>query len=268
MSRSHRGPRNLDLLAKSIVQAAVPLDRPTEAVLAIVGLAVMLAPHGYAVRTLDRLAASGTPAADAVTLIDGGVARTPHLWGRYDILLDPLRQATGTETSERAVGQIAKILVSADPDRHCGDDAAYGPDLLGALYGRLRSGRSLAAAGAFYTPPNVALMIAMLTDPEENTSICDPAVGSGVMLWAGATAMRRAGRDPRTCRWYGIDTDPVAIAIAAINTATWNLHDVTVLHRGNGLTATAGEMHEAERDRLAAGLARYAHPAGAAARTA
>lgn len=263
MSRRPSGPRNLDALAKALASAATPLDRPTEVILALAGVAVMLAPHDYAAPALDTLAASDTPAAHAVELIDGGVALTPHLWGRYDPLLDPLRQATGTP-GERAVGHIAELLASADPDQHCGDDAAYGPDLLGGLYSRLRSGRSLSAAGAFYTPPAVALCMAMVTDPAEHTSICDPAVGSGVMLWAGATAMRRAGRDPRTCRWYGIDTDPIAIAIATINTATWNLHDVTVLHHGNGLTATTAEMHQAERDRLAAGLARYAPDRGAA----
>lgn len=262
MSRRPSGPRNLDSLAKSLAGAAAPLDRPTEAILALAGIAVMLAPHGYAARALETLTGSDTPAADAVELIDGAVALTPHLWGRYDPLLDPLRQAVGV--NERAVGRIAEVLTSADPDQHCGDDATYGPDLLGALYGRLRSGRSLSAAGAFYTPPSVALCMALLTDPAEHTSICDPAVGSGIMLWAGATAMRRAGRDPRTCRWYGIDTDPIAIAIAAINTATWNLHDVTVLHRGNGLTATADEMHHAERDRLSAGIARYARDSDAA----
>ena len=253
--RPTRAPR-LDQLATNLAGAAAGLAQPTEVILALTGLGVMLAPHAAARRTLDRLAGSDDPAAHALEIISGGVAVTPHLWGHFDPLLAALQQAADSD-DHKAIGRLAGLLADADLDQHCGDDASYGPDLLGGMYSQLRSPGGRAARGAFYTPPSVALLMAMMTMPTEHSTVCDPTVGSGLMLWAAATAMRQAGLDPRTCTWFGVDIDPIALAIAAINTATWNLHDITVLHCGNGLVVTPAQMLDSHQARLRAGARRY-----------
>lgn len=250
-----RSPRNLDQLTTSLAGAANGLAHRTEVILALTSLGVMLAPHTAASSTLGYLTGSATPAADAVALIDGGLAVTPHLWGHYAPLRAAVQDAVDN-AAEQPVGRLAELLAGADLDQHCGDEARYGPDLLGALYSRLR-GSAGRAAGAVYTPAPLALLMAMMATPTENSTVCDPAVGSGILLWAAATAMRRSDLDPRTCVWFGVDTDPLAVAIAAVNTATWNLHDVTVLHCGNGLTATPAHLLDSNRTRLAAGARRY-----------
>lgn len=57
----------------------------------------------------------------------------------------------------------------------------YYDDILGRFYQRYFSrGRG----GDYYTPWNVALLMAEILNPKPNDTLCEPAVGSGVMLLA------------------------------------------------------------------------------------
>jgi hypothetical protein len=98
-------------------------------------------------------------------------------------------------------------------------------DLLGCVYTTMRSHRAKAARGEFYTPPNVAEMMARMSlgGLEPGQSICDPTAGTGGLLRAAASALRADGRDPGDYVWYGCDIAPVAVAGLAVNAHIWGL---------------------------------------------
>ena len=80
---------------------------------------------------------------------------------------------------------------------------------------------SYGKGGEFYTPFNIAVMMAKILDPDQNDRVCDPCVGSGTMLLAtryvihekyGWVASSRFGRN-----LYGIDISLNATKMAKIN---------------------------------------------------
>lgn len=96
-------------------------------------------------------------------------------------------------------------------------DGNYG-DPLGTFYmDRFSHGRG----GEYYTPWNVAYMMAKMLDPTENDTICDPCCGSGILLLAtrciihekyGWIASSRFGRN-----MYGMDISSRGAKMAKIN---------------------------------------------------
>lgn len=253
----------VDQLAERLggIASTLPLGVP-HTVLAVLVLGVTLAEHSVANATYEAIADSANPATTAAEILDGGVALTPQLWRHIDVLADALRSNVGDADRERTVGRLAETLAEADLDTTFGVDPdghhdRLGPDLLGELYSRLRSNSAKKDRGAFYTPANLTLMMGEMALPREGDNVADLAVGSGIMFWGAASAMRRAELDPRTCTWFGIDIDPVAIAITAVNAIPWRLHDRVVLYVGNGLTTDIHTMVEAEQERLRAGRERY-----------
>ncbi|WP_338596929.1 N-6 DNA methylase [Saccharopolyspora sp. SCSIO 74807] len=112
----------------------------------------------------------------------------------------------------------------------------------------LKSDTAGKANAQIYTPAPVADMLARMTVPDEGSSVCDPAVGTGGLLRAAAQAMREHGRDPATVTWYGADIDDLAIAACAINSLLWQLGPRIVLCVAN--TLTEGDWaHRAEAQR-------------------
>lgn len=96
-------------------------------------------------------------------------------------------------------------------------DGNYG-DPLGSFY---MERFSHGAGGEFYTPWNVALMMAKMLDPEPEQTICDPSCGSGIMLMAmrcvihekhGWITSSRYGRN-----LYGVDISSRAVKMSKIN---------------------------------------------------
>jgi len=96
-------------------------------------------------------------------------------------------------------------------------DGNYG-DPLGSFYmDHISYGRG----GEYYTPFNIAVMMAKMLDPDQNDRVCDPCVGSGVMLLAtryvihekyGWIVSSRFGRN-----LYGVDVSLNATKMAKIN---------------------------------------------------
>jgi len=98
-------------------------------------------------------------------------------------------------------------------------------DILGPAYMNLAGMGAKSFLGQFFTPWNVALMMAEMTmgepsikDPEGPVKIYDPACGSGVMLLAGkAVIAGRHGREAlRGCSFYGTDIDSICVNMCRI----------------------------------------------------
>lgn len=96
-------------------------------------------------------------------------------------------------------------------------DGNYG-DPLGSFY---MENFSYGRGGEFYTPWNIAHMMAAMLQPKSNETVCDPACGSGIMLLAarcvihqneGWIASSRYGRN-----LYGMDISSRATKMAKIN---------------------------------------------------
>lgn len=97
------------------------------------------------------------------------------------------------------------------------------PDILGRAYEYLirkfaeGSGQS---AGEFYTPREVAVLMANILDPGPGERIYDPACGSGGLLIKSFLRFREQyGHDPRIAppRFYGQEINPTTFAMARMN---------------------------------------------------
>jgi len=97
------------------------------------------------------------------------------------------------------------------------------PDILGRAYEYLL--RKFAegqgqSAGEFYTPRELAVLIANLIDPEPGDEIYDPCCGSGGLLIKAYLRFReKYGSDPRIkpLRFYGQEINPTTFAMARMN---------------------------------------------------
>lgn len=96
-------------------------------------------------------------------------------------------------------------------------DGYYG-DPLGVFY---MDNFSHGKSGEYYTPWNLAYMMASMINPQPDQTICDPACGSGIMLLAarciihqnhGWLASSRYGRN-----MYGMDISNNAVRMSKIN---------------------------------------------------
>jgi type I restriction enzyme M protein len=97
------------------------------------------------------------------------------------------------------------------------------PDLLGRAYEYLirkfaeGQGQS---AGEFYTPREVAILMARILDPEPGDEIYDPACGSGGLLIKCHLRFReKYGADPHIAplRFFGQEINPATFAMARMN---------------------------------------------------
>jgi hypothetical protein len=111
------------------------------------------------------------------------------------------------------------------------DAARYDVDLFGPLLSELRTRGARAARGQYYTPPDVADLLARLGGalPQPGELMFEPTVGTGGLLRAAAQSIRDAGGDPRTIRWVALDLDELALAALAVNVIIWDLGPLTEL---------------------------------------
>ncbi|MFC6714282.1 N-6 DNA methylase [Branchiibius cervicis] len=116
-----------------------------------------------------------------------------------------------------------------------------GGELLGPVYSNLRSLDSQRVSGAFYTPMNLARLLAEMNPLVEGETFADPTCGAGVLPVAAAIAMRRRGLDPATVTWVLNDIDPVAVTLAGINAVVHSLGPRVVLTCGDGLRLGAAD---------------------------
>lgn len=114
-------------------------------------------------------------------------------------------------------------------------------DPLGAATMLLMSAGSKSAKGAFYTPYEVSLLMAMVTGPKPGESVCDPACGSGGMLLAALEAVRTAHGPQAMLQVFGQDIDPAAVRICKLNLAL-----AGIAPQGRGLVGDAPEPTPAD----------------------
>jgi N-6 DNA methylase len=170
---------------------------------------------------------------------------TPQLYPLVAwIFEDP---STELRTQAHATAQAALRAGQVDLT---GTDRRFQVDLLGTVLTVLRSTSALKARGQFYTPADVAALVAHMSIVEENCCVEDPMMGTGGMFRAVAAAMRTEGRDPRTIQWLGCDIDEIAVACATVNSMIWGLGDDIVFHAGNALTDDWKSAALAQRDSL------------------
>lgn len=81
-------------------------------------------------------------------------------------------------------------------------------DLLGSAYQFLNSKKENLERGSFYTGPEISLDIVGDLDFSFGQTICDPACGSGVLLFHSNAPAEQL---------IGVDADPIAIMIAKFN---------------------------------------------------
>lgn len=86
-----------------------------------------------------------------------------------------------------------------------------GSDQLGFLYQALRRTGSRMQAGSFYTPPEVVRSMTAGLPPADGSFLLDPGCGSGQFLLGAAEAGWKFDR------LFGIDLDPLALRLAALN---------------------------------------------------
>lgn len=153
----------------------------------------------------------------------------------------------GAGAVARAVVKVELLELTLDLE------ASREVDILGHLYTLMQSQSARQARGEFYTPPQIAEMIARISLPEvaPGSSICDPTAGTGGLLRAAAQVLRAEGKDPHEFRWYGCDISPVAVAGLAVNAHIWGLGPQVVIGRADTLAEPDWEKR-ALREQLTA----------------
>lgn len=212
------------------------------------------------------------PAEIAARLDPAGLARLlRHLWrgfvtGRPDLAVrvTPLVewlwdnpsdwQLDGAHAVARAALRTGVMQLTDDVDRR------RDVDLFGALLQTLRSHRTKAGRGEFYTPQPIAevlnhimlgeqLMFELADASRESSgrSLLEPAAGTGAMLCAAARVLRRRGEDPTTWTWCANEINPLTAACLAVNVHLWGLGPNVLIGCGDGLDP--GWMDRARRER-------------------
>lgn len=162
----------------------------------------------------------------------------------------PELELGGVDLTTSAIGlQVAGL----DPPEALAD--AWLP---GRVYEALLGIDERHAAGVHYTPRRIAtgLTAWATADGSALTAgalVCDPAVGGGAFLLAAAELLRSRGAEPADIvgeLLWGIDLDPVAVAVAAAAISHWGWQT------GGGAAVTPGH-HLACSDALLAGASAW-----------
>jgi hypothetical protein len=106
--------------------------------------------------------------------------------------------------------------------------AGAGPEILGTVHESLVGGDLRHRAGVHYTPPAIARRLSEialdgLIDP--TVDVCDPACGGGAFLLAAGAVLDGHGFDRRDIvehRLWGIDLDPLAVAVTEAALYLWS----------------------------------------------
>ena len=104
------------------------------------------------------------------------------------------------------------------------------PDIIGRAYEyllRLYAAGKGKTAGEFYTPGEVAFLMAYCLDPQEGDEIYDPTVGSGGLLIKNHLVLKEklGGKIDNPLKLYGQERDHLTYALAKINMF---IHDIPV----------------------------------------
>lgn len=181
---------------------------------------------------VTAMSTSKQPAATVGALLNTLQQARPYLDGHLEPLLNLLRDTTDPEVNT-VVGEMLSQLANGDLPALAEQPDVAG-DVLGPLYTSLTAPADRSARGAFYTPPALASLMAMLVDPQPGESCYEPCVGTGGMVIAAIRAMRGRGQTPETVRWVIGDIDRLALAIAGCQLAAHGMVHVHLVP-GNAL---------------------------------
>ncbi|MDH6284301.1 N-6 DNA methylase [Prescottella agglutinans] len=157
-------------------------------------------------------------------------------------IASPLRRWLDADVSDDTIRSVRAVLdaaVSAGLPRLI-DPRPGTPvvDVLGYLSTELRPARARQHLGEFYTPPEVADVMATLTIPElpaPGRLFTDPTAGTGGLLAATANRIRALGGDPGDYGWEMGDINHLSVACAAANAITWGLGNHVLVYRADTL---------------------------------
>jgi type I restriction enzyme M protein len=186
-------------------------------------------PESRWVHIANKTTALGELLTDAVR----GVSRqNPRLQGVIDIIDFNATQAGQQIVDNDRLAALVKIL-----GQHRLGLRDVPPDLLGHAYEYLL--RKFAegqgqSAGEFYTPPEVARLMARILDPQPGMTIYDPACGSAGLLIKchlrllethgfAVNEHRELPKDVQTLRLFGQELNPSTFALSRMNAF---LHDM------------------------------------------
>lgn len=162
------------------------------------------------------------------TLTDAvrGLAKeNPELSGVIDIV-----DFNATISGERIVGETKLSSLVESISKHRLGLADVEPDILGRAYEYLL--RKFAegqgqSAGEFYTPREVAWIMAYVVNPKEGEEVYDPCPGSGgLLIKCELAVMEKAGgknKVKKPVKLYGQELNPSTFAMAKMNMI---LHDM------------------------------------------
>lgn len=226
-----------DQLARSCYGASNPQAVPLLA--AATGVALLGAPADLRQALLVRFGAEpgATTLRELSDLWTQMQKSSAYLIGFLDPLLGWVEKADPRGPDAKAFARCCSVLAGVDLTAVA--NTAHG-DILGPLYTFLRSHSHKQQLGAFFTPPDVASLIAALSGLREGTRVLEPACGAGGMVLAYARQMREAGLDPDTCTYVLNDIDPMAVALAGVNLSAHGLTRVQ-LRVGDALTFGADQ---------------------------
>lgn len=163
-------------------------------------------------------------------------SRYPSDWFRA--MLSAFKQMTGIEptageddlsrhpTTAKCLEAYAQALAKNEPFT----------DILGPAYMELGSKWKQTSLGQFFTPQNIAVMMASMCGnatvvPGGLTRVLDPACGSGCMLLSYMTVIHQMGRAGELSEFMfvGVDIDPVCADMTAVQViANCNMHQLEV----------------------------------------
>jgi type I restriction enzyme M protein len=107
------------------------------------------------------------------------------------------------------------------------------PDIIGRAYEyllRLYAAGKGKTAGEFYTPTEVAFLIAYCLDPQEGEEVYDPAVGSGGLLIKNHLVLKEklGSKIGKPLKLYGQEIDHLTYALAKINMFIHNIEQADI----------------------------------------
>lgn len=173
---------------------------------------------------------------DLIDALTADHSRYPSDWFRA--MLSAFKQMVGIEpqtgaedlsqhpTTRKCLDAYAQALADNEPFT----------DILGVAYMELAGKWKQSGLGQFFTPQNVAVMLASMVgatrvNQDRLTRVMDPACGSGVMLLSYMQVIHRMGQpdELKEFLFAGVDLDPVCADMTAVQViANCNLHKLEV----------------------------------------
>lgn len=235
MAARSKPPATVERLTERLVDQAQAHGQEANLVLPAAAAASLLLGAGELHGPILRgIAALGDPVDTMLQLFDVQANCTAYLQAHLHPLTDLIKPAHRRPEISLSLTGMFTVLAEAELPALVETPQVAG-DLLGSIYTQITSSAARSQRGAFYTPPSVAALMAMLIETRPGETWNDPCCGSGGLAIATVRAMRRGGQIPELVHWHLQDIDPTAVALAGIQLAAHGMPTVS-LRCGNALT--------------------------------